>query len=298
MDRRTFIVSFFALILLIFMGCSNKITDTTGQLRLDISGLGNLGQLARYEAWLVVNGTPISAGKFSVNDQGVLSTTNFSVEKDILNAATSCFISVEPSPDPLTSPSNHIILGGDFADESATSTPLYINNPLALNNDFNSATGKYVLQSPTDNISTNQSSGVWFMDISSGFPQTGLDLPTLPAHWKYEAWAVIEGHTLSMGKFTANDQSDDSSYYCGTDHPQLSYPGEDFVNHLPAGIATPVMMNGKNIFITIEPDPDFSTEPFFIAILKASINTLAVPNFTYSMQNQDIITSLIGRAFR
>ncbi len=295
--------------LLILVGCKDKITDTSGLLKLNVNGLVNLGLDARYEAWIIVDGTPESIGKFTVNSEGNLSITTFTVEKSILAAATGFFISIEPVPDPSPNHSNSIILAGNFGsatDSTQTNIAyLYIGHPLALSNNFLESVGNYVLSSPTDTNPMNETSGIWFMDVSSGYPHTGLYLPPLPTSWKYESWAVFLTNdnriiTKSMGKFTQANHSDLDSLYCGP-LSQPEYPGEDFVNETlisALGLATPINMSGKNIYITVEPDPDFSPDPFFLTLLKAAIPANAAPHLTYTMTNQAVTSSPTGKATR
>jgi hypothetical protein len=63
-------------------------------------------------------------------------------------------------------------------------------------------------------------------------------------------------------------------------------------------VQIPVQMSGKNVFITVEPIPDFSSAPFFLTILKAAIPANAAPHLTYPMTNQAATSSPSGRAFR
>jgi hypothetical protein len=297
MDRRIIVILLLLFVLLFLIGCTSKITDTSAQLKFDVTGLVDLGATAKYEAWIMVDGAPESIGKFSVNSLGHMSITSFTVERNLLSVATSCFISIETVPDSSPNHSDHIILAGDFPSDSTSSAALVVGHPSALGNNFTAATGKYILSSPTDTNTLNETAGIWFQNISSGYPAVGLILPSLPEHWKYEAWAVIDGQTLSMGKFLFAYQSDENAPYSGSIAPP-SVPGEDFVNNLPEGISQPVIMSGKNIFVTIEPEPDFSSAPFLLTVLKASIPANAAPHLTYNMTNQAAISSPSGVAIR
>ncbi|HNW99799.1 MAG TPA: hypothetical protein PKK33_00385 [Candidatus Cloacimonadota bacterium] len=306
MHKRIVVYSLLLILLLIFMGCENKVTDKTGQVKFNISGLKNLRPSAIYEAWLIVDGNPVSVGKFSVTDSDEPFIITIQADKSIIEQATGCYITIEPIPDPSSSPSGLVILAGDFVTEADSThinnATLTISHPSALNNNFVVATGKYVLSTPTDTNTLDETSGVWFEDISSGYYQVGLHIPSLPAHWKYEAWAVLDDtHILSMGKFSVSNQSDDSSLYCGTDYPQPYCPGEDFLNETlieNLGITWPVLLNGKNIFITVQPDVNYITTPFFLTILKSAIPANAAPHLTYSMSNQSSENSPHGYVYR
>mgnify|MGYP000046993838 CR=1 FL=1 len=70
--------------------CSDDDSPTTKDLTLNISGLENLGSDYVYEGWIIVNGAPISTGKFSVNDTGDLSQTNFNLNFSFVNFIYVC----------------------------------------------------------------------------------------------------------------------------------------------------------------------------------------------------------------
>ena len=60
---------------------------STAQLSMSISGLEDLGSSAIYEGWIIVDGTPISTGTFTVNAQGQPSVTTFDVAPEDLAQA-------------------------------------------------------------------------------------------------------------------------------------------------------------------------------------------------------------------
>jgi hypothetical protein len=97
--------------------------------------------------------------------------------------------------------------------------------------------------------------------------------------------------------FRSANRNDDSAPYSGTVAPP-SYPGEDFVNNLPEGVIIPVLMSGKTVYITVEPEPDFSSAPFFLTVLKGAIPANAAPHLTYDMTNQAATSAPSGRAYR
>ncbi len=201
---RTLIVILF-LSSFIFWGCSEEESPTQNPpanttLKLNISGLEDLGSSAKYEGWIivptlsksggVVEDTPVSTGTFTVNSSGTLSQTDFEVDATNLANATTFVLTIEPNPDSDPNPSSIHILAGDF---SGNTSNVSVGHPAALGNDFTSATGTYILATPTNGSMTNENSGIWFLDLSTGSPAQGLFLPTLPAGWKYEGWTVING---------------------------------------------------------------------------------------------------------
>ena len=77
----------------IFFGCSKDEPPTQSQpstsiLKLNINGLEDLGSSAKYEGWIIVNGSPVSTGTFTVNASGTLSQTDFDVDATNLANAT------------------------------------------------------------------------------------------------------------------------------------------------------------------------------------------------------------------
>jgi len=136
-------------------------------------------------------------------------------------------------------------------------------------NDFSSSAGKYILATPTDMDDSNEASGIWFLDNSSGAPAVGLELPVLPKGWAYEGWAVINGVPVSTGTFTSATGQDDTASFSGAGGPP--YPGEDFLNNAPDGLSFPTDLSGGKAVISIEPVPDNSPAPFVLKPLVGDI---------------------------
>ena len=204
------------LFVLIFSFSANSQTVT-----LNINGLEDLGANYQYEGWLIVGGMPVTTGTFTVDVNGELSQTIFSVNSSDLINATKFVLTIEPIPDPDPDPSSTHILAGDFIDFDA---PLSVGDPAALGDDYSGIDGKYILATPTNGDNSDELSGIWFLDLSSGSPEAGLTLPTLPDGWKYEGWAVISGIPVTTGTFTAVDMVDEADPYSGPD-PGPPFPG-------------------------------------------------------------------------
>jgi len=269
----------------ILFGCSDDETPTqnpppsTSTLQLNISGLEDLGSSAKYEGWIIVNGSPVSTGTFTVNTSGTLSQTDFEIDATDLANATTFVLTIEPNPDPDPNPSEVHILAGDF---SGTVSNLSISHGAALGDDFNSASGTFILATPTDGAMTNENSGIWFLDLDSGSPAQGLYLPTLPAGWKYEGWTVINGIPVTTGTFTSTTVIDDADPYSSTMQGP-PFPGEDFLVNAPAGLTFPTDIAGGVAVISIEPDPDNSPNPFTLKPLVGNIPINATDHTNYSM---------------
>ena len=261
---------------------SEETTPTNGNLTLNISGLEDLGSDYIYEGWLIVDGSAVTAGTFTVDGSGNMSKTSFSLTQSNITKATAYVLTIEPFPDTDPSPSAVHILGGDF---SGTSANLVISHGAAIGNDFSASTGGYILATPTDGgMNTNENSGVWWLDPAAG-PGAALSLPTLPGGWMYEGWAVIDGVPVSTGKFTdvaAKDKADPFSETVASGPP---FPGEDFLVNAPTGVTFPTDLAGKTVVISVEPSPDNSEAPFLLKPLVGSVPASATDHTLYNMNN-------------
>lgn len=274
------------------MSC-NKTTDIqeTGNLELNITGLEDLGANYAYEGWIVVDGTPQSAGIFTVDASGTPSATSFDLNKEDLEKATAYILTIEPSPDNDPNPTAVHILAGDFSGNSASLTT---EDSRALGTNFTTATGKYILTTPTDGNTQDENSGVWFIDNSSGSAMAGLNLPTLPMGWQYEGWAVIDGKPVTTGKFLSATAADESAPYSGTAVSGPAFPGEDFLQNAPSGLTFPTDLASQKIVISVEPSPDNSPAPFLLKPLAGDVPASATSQVVYSLMNNAAASNPTG----
>lgn len=283
MKKTFFKIAPFIIALALISGCDDDETTEpdTGMLTLAINGLGNLGSGYAYEGWILVDGSPVTTGTFTVDDEGVLSQTTFEIDLADLEAATKFILTIEPSPDSDPDPASTHYLAGDFSSGTASLT---VGDAAALGDDFTEVSGSYILATPTNGSGNNENSGIWFLDLSGGSPAQGLFLRTLPDGWKYEGWAVIEGMPVTTGTFLSETEVDDAAPYSGQmDGPP--FPGEDFLLNAPDGLTFPTDIAGGTAVISIEPDPDNSAAPFELKPLVGSIPANATDHTTYEMDN-------------
>lgn len=290
--KKFFLVGLISLVA--FFGCSEDESPlqpppTTSNLTLNIQGLEDLGSDAMYEGWIIVPSSSssessntdvaVSTGIFSVNANGELSQTSFTIDADDLAAATAFVLTIEPNPDPDPNPSSTHLISGDF---SGSNAQLSIGHGASLGNDFTSASGVYILATPTDGMNTNENSGMWFLDLTFGTPSQGLNLPVLPDGWKYEGWTVINGTPVTTGTFLSTTAFDDADPYSST-MPGPPFPGEDYLVNAPAGLTFPTDVAGGIAVISIEPFPDNSPAPFTLKPLVGNIPSNATDHTTYMM---------------
>lgn len=250
----------------------------TSNLTLDLNGLEDLGSGFAYEGWIVVDGSPVSTGVFTVDEMGHLSETVFAVNSDDLANAEMFVLSIEPSPDSDPAPAATKLLAGAFNGETATMG----TDPVGM--DFGSSTGEFIVAAPTGSGDPSEEfSGVWFLEMSSGMPMAGLDLPMLADGWKYEGWVVVDGVPISTGTFTEVDMADEGAPFSGP-NPGPPFPGEDFLVNPPSGVSFPVDLRGKMAVISIEPYPDNSNHPFTLKPLVGPIPA-TLPGGAITMDN-------------
>jgi len=291
--KKTIFMAFMALGF-IFVACDDDdVAMTTKNLTLSIDGLENLGSDYVYEGWIMVNNVPQTTGRFSVDDEGNLSQTDFLLNKIDLAVATAFILTIEPAAGDDPAPSKVHILAGDFSGNTGNLT---IDHGAALGNDFSTASGAYILATPTDGPMNNENSGIWFLSLESMSPAAGLILPTLPDGWLYEGWAVIDGVPVTTGKFSMNTGVDMFDDFSSTLNDGPPFPGEDFIMNPPSELTFPTNLQGGKAVISIEPVPDNSELPFLLKPLVGSIPVDATDHTTYGIgKNLNFPTGTVVR---
>ena len=297
MQIRKLVTCMAALAVVGFTSCGdddNMAQDTRQNISVNLQGLEDLGSAYVYEGWLIVDGSPVSTGTFTVDSDGNPSQTTFDVAIADATSASKFVLSIEPTDDSDPAPSAVKILAGDF---SANTSELTIADGAALGTNFTASAGSYILATPTDGgMDTNENSGVWWLDPAAG-PGASLTLPTLPAGWEYEGWAVVDGTPISTGKFSAVSGADAAAPFSGSaDGPP--FPGEDLLNNAPAGVTFPVDLAGKTVVISVEPIPDNSTAPFLLKPLVGPVPADAIDHTSYNMNNNASATNPTGSVVR
>ncbi|MFV1884856.1 MAG: hypothetical protein ACMZ7B_10235 [Balneola sp.] len=270
----------------LFLACSTSSNSEDDTLTLALTGVDPLQNGFHFEGWVIIDGSPVTTGKFNIDDTGNLITLSgsvipngtFEVDAD-LSAATTFILTIEPSGDTDDIPAETHHLAGNISNGSST---LSFAHSASLGNNFSSASGSYILATPSDDDNTNENSGIWFLDPSG--PSAGLSLPTLPAGWRYEGWAVSGGTPISTGIFTSASGADAFSGFSGTNNTP-PFPGEDFLINAPTGLTFPLNLAGGAAVISIEPYPDDSPAPYTLKPLVGQIPSDATDRVLYSTEN-------------
>jgi anti-sigma-K factor RskA len=259
---------------MIAISCSNDDDNgpTLGNLTVSFNGLGALGSDFVYEGWVIVDGSPVSTGVFTVDENGMPSQSSFEVELADLENATKFVLSIEPLMDTDPAPSATKVLVGDFSNSSAMLTT-------AIVGDFSNASGAFFLRTPTDESGMNNGNdenGIWFG--TPGMPPTpNFVLPTLEDGWIYEGWVVGENGPITTGTFRAFDIADNDDPFSESTQSGPPIPGEDFLLNAPSGESFPLDVRNRTVVISVEPVPDNSPMPFALKPLVGTAGMETAP---------------------
>ncbi len=246
-----------ALLALCLPACDSDATGDDGasatrSVSWSFDGLEALGADYVYEGWIIVDGAPVSTGRFTVDDSGTPSLTSFDVAQSDADAATTFVLTIEPAEGDDPAPAATHVLAGDFADDTADLT---VGHGAAIGDDFTAAQGEFILAAPTTAMNEDDDTqGIWFLSASEGTPS--LDLPALPDGWAYEGWVVTDDGPITTGRFTSVTglDSDGAGPTAGPDGFP-AFPGQDYID--PA-----IDLVGVTVVISVEPEPDDSPAPF------------------------------------
>lgn len=255
------------------------------QMRLDVENLPPLQDGFSYQAWARVGAQTHGSARFNVTENGSFVndagqfTQNVAVFEVDISDASEVLITIEEKRNSDTLPSGTVILAGDLEDATAALSTVHEK---ALAASFEGQTGAFMLLNWASGSSGDDLSGVWFIDGSRTSPTAGLSLPALPEGWIYEGWIDVAGTLLSTGPFRENNTHDTLRQYSETDTPP--YPGEDFLENAPEGVAFPLDPSGATVRVSVEPYPDDALGPFGLFVLSGSVPSNPVSATPYSLQ--------------
>lgn len=248
------------------------------------SSLPPLGSDFVYEGWIIVDDAPVTAGRFTVDENGDATPASFELDQDDADAATAYVLTIEPAQGDDPAPSKTHLIAGAITGGTADLT---IDHPSALADDFTSAAGSYILATPTTGDMTLQEQGIWWLNPGET-PTASLVLPTLPEGWAYEGWVAGANGPVSTGRFTDATVADDdlAGPAKGDTGDGPPFPGQDF-------IAPALTLNDTTFtaVISIEPDPDDSPMPFLLKPLVHSPIGVAVAPTQHTMVNNAAATT-------
>lgn len=291
---------------LLCAGCGSSDPRPRIAFDLSLAALPALGSASVYQGWAVVDGIPVTTGRFVIDASvaparvtspdgiriyGTTSRSTFGPAATGLGQdfprivdATHFFITIESRSELSLRPSGNVILAGPIIGDAAELAIFGEEGPGSPKKADGSAPlgGTAMLTSPTGG--GNPWNGVWFTTTPAFPGGPSLDLPVLAREGLlYEGWVmdVIGGVWLSLGKFSDPgflDLDAQTSPTRGLLSAGLLAPGQDFIFPAVAGAATPLFLADGTMeaFITLEPVPDNSPAPFPLRLLSAPIPAAAV----------------------
>lgn len=295
MIRRLAVVSLVLSGQFLISGCSDSGDSVqpkgAATVSLTVNGFDALTS-GSYEAWVVEQATYSSLGKFNLNANGDVvdlqgqPITQFASPAD-LSIASRIAITIEPAGDNNSIPSAVEVLSGMITSDTIQ---------LGFKVDYTGRSGNYVVITPSDGggrtfspnpDTTRPFCGFWFISKPWGEPEIGLSLNSPPAGWKYEGWLLHPTlGWISTGKFSDKLLADDANMYLDNLDPItvdsfFHFPGEDFLVNQPSNLPPgtfPLDVRGSMVFVTLEPEPDNSPEPFEWFVLYCHTVANDVPN--------------------
>lgn len=235
-------------------GCSSETQDEARML-VFLERIPPTAENVVYELWFT-NGEEYESLRRFRTETGTVSLS-IPVTEELMNAAM-LIVTVEPRYFFFDTASSSVLLAGDLIDGTAE---LEVTHPMALNNDFSSASGTFRLATPTSLETEDFDLGLWWFDLDGDMPIQSLFLPPLPQGWLYEGWVVGGEKPLSLGKFSDPARFDtDLAGSAADEETAPLFPGQDFIE-------PPELLSGFSAMVTVEPQPDYAIAPFAIEIL-------------------------------
>ncbi len=281
-------VLFLSTLLLFVAACDSGGSDALVapkiQLQFDVTGLTPLQDGYHYQGWAKVGFEFIYGESFNVTESGAFTNTagqliqkSFILPVDLTEASI-VFITIEDKRDADDVPSETVILAGDVTGFGATLTT---SHSMAIGSTFAGETGEFTLMTLSDNDTSNETSGVWFTTGSPDNLSPGLTLVSPPPGWAYQGWVDTGSVLLTTGAFTSNTGHDLARPHSLPDVPP--FPGEDFLINAPLGESFPPDLSGAEVYITMEPLPDDTGDPFGIRIMQGQIPASPQTGTSYSL---------------
>ncbi|MEL6178914.1 MAG: anti-sigma factor, partial [Myxococcota bacterium] len=91
-------------------------------LSMSYQGLPALGDGFVYEGWLIVDGAPVSTGRFTVDAAGALSPSTFELDAAVADAGTTFILTIEPAVGDDPAPADTHVLAGDMSNGESVLT--------------------------------------------------------------------------------------------------------------------------------------------------------------------------------
>jgi hypothetical protein len=293
------LISVLSLALLFIAGCDSgdviELEAAKVQVRLDLDNLMPLQDGFTYQAFARVGAQTFATDKFNTTENGsFVNAAGQFIQNELtfpadVSGASLIYVTIEEKRDNSEEPSVSVVFAGDVVESVAT---LSQGHPEALGTSLEGQSGSFMLMSYVAGAQSDDVSGLWFVEGSKNSPTAGLSLPLLPQGWRYEGWIEAGGTLISTGAFREGNGADSARPYSNSDTPL--FPGEDFQENAPDGVSFPLNPAGGKVYVTVEPFPDDTVDPYGFFVLSGSIPSIPVAESAYPLMSN--LTAPTGTA--
>ena len=258
-------------------GCDSSSTepeeDGLFSVHVSMSNLEPLPGDFHYAGWAEQpGGEMVAVGSFSAGPNGTIVDLQgsriiggkFTASEDLTNT-TDFLITIESADSGGEAPSETQLVAGRIEGLEATLT---VRD--AVHESIGTASGTFVLATPTNGPDSDEISGVWFINITGGQFARGLLIPYPLSGWSYHGWVDIDGITVATGPILGANTADGAAPHSGP-LEGFNFPGEDFLVNPPDGLTFPTPVGSASVYVTIEPDPDPDPGPSYFLLLRGSV---------------------------
>lgn len=239
-----------------------------------------LGDDAAYVVSAVVDGEPVELGRIAADDDAGgddaddrLTRTLPVPEQLDVDRVEAVHVAVGAADG-----DHPVLLAGDVDGGEAA---LAVDHPRALGEAASGASGTVLLGTPTA-PQAPETAGLWFLETSPSRPS--LQLPALPAGWRWQGWAHVDDEFFSAGRFDAADQPAAGPHNGPEAGPDL--PGGDFVADPPPGVDFPLELHGARAVLSLAP-ADVELDAPLVEVLAAELPDPADDHVGYPLEAVD-----------
>lgn len=258
-------------------GCDSSSTETVEEglfsVHVSMSNIEPLPGGFHYAGWAEQpGGEMIAVGSFSVGPNGAIVDLEgnrliggkFTVSDDLTNT-TDFLVTIESAGSDSEAPSETRLVAGRIEELEATLT---IRD--AIHESIGTSSGTFIVATPTNGPDSDETSGVWFINITGGQFARGLLIPYPLAGWSYHGWVDIDGITVTTGPIVGANTADAAAPHSGP-LEGFNFPGEDFLVNAPDGLTFPTPVGSASVYVTIEPEPDPDPGASYFVLLRGSV---------------------------
>jgi len=281
-------------VLYLFPGCKDEVTKTidssnNSSISVSLTNLPALNDSLIYKAWIyfseTINPKPLRLYTFRQTTDNAAVQFSFSANASVIAAAKYIVVTIESAKDSLndTLPSVSKILSGSFQVNAAL---LSTGHPFSISLNLTTMGGTFRLLTP--NITNNDTSGIWFVDIDSTnsyVPSLNISGQTDTSGWRYVILVTQNSQTFSLGSFIDPLGACDDSTYSGT--LPIRFPGQNLVQNAPAGLTFPISLAGAEVSIYVKPTKGSFKDLPGLKLLNATVPSVIQQKLLVSLNKAD-----------